>query len=164
MYSHFNLQNIRPMTKVLITISILFLAISGFAQKETHAYDSVLAKSLGADEYGMKSYIFAVLKTGPNKIEDKAVRDSLFRGHMDNINRLAEEGNLVIAGPFGKNDKQYRGLFILNTTSVDDAMKWLSEDAAISAGIFEVEYIPWYGSAALPVYLPVHETISKVKH
>lgn len=151
------------MTRILVTFSILIMAFAGYAQKETPVYDSVLAKSLGADEYGMKSYIFAILKTGPNKTEDKAVRDSLFRGHMDNINRLAEAGNLVIAGPFGKNDKQYRGIFILNTTSVDDAKKWLSGDAAISAGIFEVEYFPWYGSAALPVYLPVHETISKVK-
>lgn len=152
------------MTKFLLIVSVLFLTISGFAQKETPIYDSVLARSLGADEYGMKSYIFAILKTGANKTEDKTVRDSLFRGHMDNINRLADEGKLVIAGPFGKNDKQFRGLFILNTTSVDDAKKWLSDDAAISAGIFEVEYIPWYGSAALPVYLPVHETISKAKH
>jgi len=55
------------------------------------------------------------------------------------------------------------GVFILNTTSVEEAMKWLSGDAAVNAGIFEVEFIPWYGSAALPAYLPVHEKISKVK-
>lgn len=152
------------MTRFLLTALIVLAATTGFAQKEIPVYDSALARSLGADEYGMKSYIFAILKTGPNKTEDKAVRDSLFRGHMDNMTRLAEEGKLVIAGPFGKNDKQFRGLFILNTTSIEDAKQWLAGDAAISAGIFDVEYFPWYGSAALPVYLPVHETISKVKH
>lgn len=152
------------MSRTLIAIFFMIVALSSAAQEDTPVYDSVLARSLGADEFGMKSYIFAILKTGPNKTEDKAIRDSLFRSHMDNINKLAEAGDLVIAGPFGKNDMQFRGIFILNTTSVDEAKKWLSGDASINAGIFEVEYLPWYGSAALPVYLRVHEKISKVKH
>jgi len=151
------------MVRSIFAILFVVVSIHSLAQNYTPVYDSILARSYGADEYGMKSYVFALLKTGPNKTEDKAVRDSLFRGHMNNINKLADEGNLVIAGPFGKNEKQYRGLFILNTTSVEEAMKWLSGDAAVNAGIFEVEFIPWYGSAALPAYLPVHEKISKVK-
>ena len=43
------------------------------------------------------------------------------KGHMDNINRLAAEGKLAVAGPFGKNDKALRGLFILAVPTVDEA-------------------------------------------
>ena len=35
-------------------------------------YDSVLAKKLNADPYGMKKYYLVLLKTGPANITDKA--------------------------------------------------------------------------------------------
>ncbi|WP_260392461.1 hypothetical protein [Empedobacter falsenii] len=35
-----------------------------------------------------------------------------FRGHLDNINRLVKEEKLVVAGPMGKNEKNYCGIFI----------------------------------------------------
>jgi uncharacterized protein YciI len=83
-------------------------------------YDSTLAKKLHADDYGMKTYVMVFLKTGSATNVPKVTSDSLFRGHMDNINRLADTGKLVVAGPFFKNDK-YRGIFILNATSIDEA-------------------------------------------
>jgi len=152
------------MIKAIVVTFLLVWSISGFTQDVNPTYDSTLAKSLGADEYGMKSYVLAILKTGTYQTTDKAILDSLFRGHMDNINRLAETGQLIVAGPLGKNDKQYRGIFILNTTSTEEAAKMLDNDTAISSKLLEVEYFPWYGSAALPAYLPVHKRIEKQQH
>lgn len=141
---------------------LVFLIGNGvFAQTETSQYDSLLAKSLGADDYGMKSYVLAILKTGPKVIDDKAIRDSLFRGHMENISRLAEMGKLIVAGPFGKNDKAFRGIFILNVKSIEEAKELTNTDPAIKEGIFEVDLLPWYGSAALPTYLETHKKIEK---
>jgi uncharacterized protein len=79
------------------------------------------------------------------------------------MNKLSDEGKLVVAGPFGDNDKNFRGLFIMNTESAEEAQKWLEGDKTITEKIFEVDIIPWYGSAALPVHIPVHEKISKKK-
>ena len=75
------------MTKYRFIISLICLTIFtiGFTQK----YDVRLAKKLGADEYGMKSYVLVILKTGTNTTTDKQTLDSLFRGHMDNIQRLS---------------------------------------------------------------------------
>jgi len=64
------------------------------------AYDSLLAKRLGGDEWGMKKYVLAILKTGPNRLTDEKEIQELQKGHMDNIQRLADEGKLVVAGPF----------------------------------------------------------------
>ena len=122
------------------------------------------ADSLGADEYGMKMYSLVILKTGHEVIIDEKVKDSLFKGHMDNINRMATEGKLIIAGPFGKNDKNYRGIFILNATSSSEAETLIKTDPAIAAGMFDVEIFGWYGPAALPEYLKVQSTIEKMKH
>ena len=127
-------------------------------------YNEELAKSLNADEYGMKSYFFVVLKTGSNQTKDKEAINLAFKGHMDNINRLAKEKKLIVAGPFGKNDDQIRGLFILdNIKSIEDAKSVLETDPAIKSGFLSYQIYPWYGSAALPMYLPYSEQISKQK-
>jgi len=149
--------------KTLIIV-LLFIAIGNFsfAQTENPSYDPELAKTFEADDYGMKSYMFVILKTGHVEVEDKAIRDSLFAGHMKNIGRLADEGKLVLAGPLGKNDKSYRGIFILNVKTEEEAGELLQTDPAISEGLLDVEIYKWYGAAALKEYMKVQEKITKV--
>jgi len=132
------------------------------AQVIEENYDSVLAKKLKADDYGMKNYILVVLKSGSNTSVDKVAQDSLFHGHMNNMIRLANSGSLVVAGPFGKNDV-YRGLFILNVTNFEDAKKLLQTDPAIAAKLLEPEMYLWYGSASLQEVMGVHKKIQKLK-
>lgn len=146
-------------------LSILFLLFPFLvsAQIRNENFDEKLAKELGADEYGMKNYFFVLLKTGSVKIEEKKLRDSLFAEHMKNIQKLAEEKKLIIAGPFGKNDFNYRGLFIFDASSIEEVKKYLSEDPTIKEKIFNAEIIPWYGSAALKEYLPIADKIWKTK-
>lgn len=127
-------------------------------------YDEVLAKRLGADDYGMKSYWLVILKTGSNTTTDKAFISESFRGHMENIGRMVEDGKLVVAGPMGKNDKTYRGIFILNDPGTEeDVKKQLLSDPAIEAKLLEAEIYKWYGSAALPEYLPAADKVWKSK-
>lgn len=146
---------------LLLLLSGCCLAAS--AQTDNPNYNKSLADSLGGDDYGMKAYTLVILKTGPNKIEDKKILDSLFKGHMANIGRLAANGQLVVAGPLGKNEKTYRGIFILNTGSVEEANALLQTDPVIKNRVMEAEIFKWYGSAALPTYLPNHEKIEKKK-
>jgi uncharacterized protein YciI len=125
-------------------------------------YDKALADKLGGDEYGMKSYFFVILKTGTNKTTDKELINASFRGHMNNINRLVEEGKLIVAGPFGKNEKDYRGIFILNNIqSIEEVKELLQTDPAIKNKLLGCEIFTWYGSAALPEYLPASGKIWK---
>ncbi|MBI1286567.1 MAG: hypothetical protein GC178_03220 [Flavobacteriales bacterium] len=149
--------------KTLTIFPFLFLPFFCFAQNNNPNYDEKLAKELNADDYGMKSYVFVVLKTGPAKIEDKAVLDSCFVGHFSNMQKLAEEKKLVVAGPMGKNDNNYRGLFIFDVATQEEAQEMMKGDPTISMGIFEVEMYDWYGSAALPVYLEAADKIWKQK-
>ncbi len=138
---------------------LFFVSITCFGQNPN--YDKALADSLGADDYGMKTYTFVILKTGPANITDKDSLDWMFRGHFANIGRMVDAGKLVVAGPYGENDRKYRGLFILDVGSTEEAMEWMSEDPTIKHGVFEVEMTPWYGSAALPMYLDYHKMIEK---
>ncbi|MGB1198232.1 MAG: YciI family protein [Thalassotalea sp.] len=150
-----------------ITYSCLFLlsmlSLITSAQTQNPNYDAVLATKLGADDYGMKSYVFVVLKSGDNKNEDKILRNKAFSGHMANINRLVKANKLVIAGPFGKNNDDYRGLFILDVKTLDEAKALLATDPAISANYLSAELYNWYGSAALAEYLEASDKVWKIQ-
>jgi uncharacterized protein YciI len=127
-------------------------------------YDQQLAIKLGGDDYGMKYYYFVILKTGANTTTDKDFINECFKGHMENMGRMVESGNLVVAGPFGKNDDTFRGLFILNNlSSMEEAKTLLDTDPAIKNGLLEAVVYKWYGSAALPEYLPFSDKIWRMK-
>ena len=125
-------------------------------------YDAELAERLGADSLGMRNYVLAILKTGPNDetIEGEE-RQQIFKGHFDNMSRLAEQGKLAVAGPFGENDQAFRGLFLLAVATVEDARVLAESDPAVEAGVFVVEYLPWYGSAALMQVNEIHSRIAE---
>jgi uncharacterized protein len=147
--------------KYLFILILLWVVSPCFAQTTNANYDSTLAKKLGADEYGMKNYVLVILKTGPNKTTDKTFIDSCFGGHMSNMGKMVDMGKLVVAGPFGKNDDAMRGIFILNVTNFEDAHHLLENDPAIKEKLLEPVLYKWYGSAALPEYLPASDKVWK---
>lgn len=146
-----------------LLLIIFAFCFSAIGQSENPKYDKQLADSLGGDVYGMKTYFLVILKTGSNKVSDKKYLDPLFKGHMENIGRLAANGQLIIAGPLGKNDRNYRGIFVLNVKSIEEAQSLLETDPTIKEKVLEAEIFKWYDSAAIPTYLPNHEKIEKVK-
>lgn len=125
-------------------------------------YDAALARSLGADEHGMRSYVLVILKTGPKKATDKAERARIFEGHFANMNRLAADGKLAVAGPLdGKEER--RGIFILATPDIDEAKTWVATDPVIQSGEMVAEYHKFFGSAALMIVNEFHGRIEKKK-
>lgn len=150
--------------KKLTLLALLFLfAFTANAQdkKINPAYDAALAKQYEADDYGMKMYVLVMLKTGTNTTETKVKSDSLFAGHMANMDRLVKMNKLIVAGPLGKNDKNYRGIFILNIKSLDEANEILATDPAVKAKLLAADLFNWYGSAALAEYLKASEKVGK---
>ena len=125
-------------------------------------YDAELAKKLGADERGMKMYVMCILKTGPNDANYKGKeRDDIFAGHFANIRNLAGQGKLAIAGPFETNPRNYRGLYIFNVPTIEEAEKLVVLDPAVKAGIFVPEMTLLYASASLMAINEIHKKIQK---
>ena len=141
-------------------LAVLLLSATGaFAQT---TFDAELAKKLKADDYGMRQYVMALLKAGPNRDRSPEEARKLQAGHMANINRLAAEGKLVLAGPFADNGP-LRGIYIFDVTTVAEAEALTKTDPAIQAGSLVMELHPWYGSAALMMVNEVHAKIEKEK-
>lgn len=147
------------MKKIITLLLTLFSIIH--LNSQNPEYDKALADSLGADFRGMKTYILVILKTGTNDLKDKTLREQYFKGHFENINRMANDGKLIVAGPIDSNDDKFRGLFILDMTDFEEAEKLLQNDPTIKEKIFEAVMYRWYGGAALPLYLPFQKKIEK---
>lgn len=96
-------------------------------------------------EEKITQFWFVMIKTGPKQDFDSTTKAKLFKGHMDNINRLYYDGILKVAGPFGKNDLQWRGVFIFDCPTKEDAERYVATDPAVAAGLFKVDIVPWYG-------------------
>ena len=116
----------KPTRVALFLLAFFSLCLAA----EERSFDPELAKKLGADERGMKMYVLCILKTGPKDAEITGeARKEIFAGHFANIGRLADEGKLAVAGPFGKNDKAYRGLYVFNVATIESKRAdqgWLS--------------------------------------
>lgn len=161
----------------IVTITLVSCAISTKGQDgkpgkpgksaisaSENIFSQKLADSLGADKMGMKNYMLIILKTGPNdsKITDKTQRAELFKGHFSNMAEMEKSGKLKMAGPFAtKNNLGYRGIFLLDVKTEEEAKSLLQNDPTIKNQIFVVEILPWYGSAAIPMHLKYHKKIQK---
>ena len=125
-------------------------------------FDSIRAQKVGADDYGMRQYVMAFLKSGPNRDRTKEESDKLQRAHMDNIGRLSKAGKLILAGPF-MSDGDLRGIYIFDVKTELEAKKLVETDPAIQQGSLIMELVPWYGSAALMEVNEIHKAIAKLK-
>ncbi len=123
-------------------------------------FEPELARQTGADTYGMKPYVMAFLKAGPNRSGSDEEKAALQRAHMENIKRLADEGLLVLAGPF-LDKGELRGIYIFNVSDVETARKLTQSDPAIQSGSLVMELKPWYGSAALMMVNELHSKVAE---
>jgi uncharacterized protein YciI len=145
---------------MIICFCCLMYMAKAQTNHQTDTYDSALARKLGADQYGMKHYVMAFLKSGPIQITDSLKRVELQRAHLKNIVRLANEGKLIVAGPF-LDDQPVEGIFIFNVESIEEAKALTNTDPAIQSGELVMELRPWYGSAALVEIVTLHQKIQK---
>ena len=74
--------------------------------------------------------------------EKTPATEEIQKGHMANINRLAEMKKLVAAGPFG-DDGQLRGIFVFRVASLDEAKALTASDPAVQAGRLAMDIHQW---------------------
>ena len=128
--------------------SICCLALLGFASLAAaeEAKPAALTSPHSNAPAEFDSFIVVLLLRPANPPElPKAELDQLQEKHLANINRLAEEGKLLKAGPFDDySGRNVRGMFILKTDSLEQARAWVGTDPTIRAGRLVAEYLKWY--------------------
>ncbi|MCK6475587.1 MAG: YciI family protein [Phycisphaerales bacterium] len=135
------MQDTRERWRALVAV---VFAVTAMALPGCGSQDKAAASATSTD------YVFVYLKTGPATDKTPEERQEIFRGHMSNMQRLADEGKLIVAGPFNKpNDATWRGIFIMDTPTVAQARELVATDPGIKSGVFIMECRPFRASPAL---------------
>lgn len=122
------------MNKILFNLLILFLCPCTFL--------FVLAQENEKSKYEMKTYQMVFLYKGENRNQDSTETMKIQEAHLANIQRLADEGKLIVAGPF-LDDKDLRGIFIFDVETEAEVKELVETDLAIKTGRLRYEIHPW---------------------
>jgi len=116
---------------------------SGFRVAEMHPWWSEDIFGKPAKPMKLVQTYFTLLTRGEKWTPEKTpATEEIQKGHMANMNRLAEMKKLIAAGPFG-DDGRLRGIFVFRVGSLEEAKALTAGDPAVQAGRLAMEIHPW---------------------
>lgn len=127
------------------TTLFLFFAFAIFTQVNAQDNPREFTMTEGDTTYVMKKYVMCFLKKGPTRDQGKEEVDEIQKAHLAHINKMAESGVLVVAGPF-EDETDFQGILIFDLATIDEAKEWTEQDPAVKAGRLVAEYHPWWGA------------------
>jgi uncharacterized protein YciI len=116
---------------------------AGYIVPELHPWwsEDVMKKTETPQKF-MTVYL-AFLVRGEKWTPEKTPQtEEIQKGHMANINRLADMKKLVVAGPFG-DDGTLRGIFVFRVATLEEARALTLTDPAVQSGRLALELHPW---------------------
>ena len=131
---------------ILVIGSIITACSNVHQEKEVtttppEKYDFTKDTTVYSEE--MKRFWLVLLQKGPNRNQDSLSAAKIQAAHMANINRLAKEGKLVMAGPIGV-DGDLRGIFLMNCADSAEVENFVKTDSAVITGRLIMKYYPWW--------------------
>src|SRR5262245_52576773 len=134
-------------------IAIVLVALAGqVTSRSTHAQGAKPQVVISPNGTEMFTYYVVLLRRGPKWTSAVTPETSaVSKAHMDNIERLTQSGQMLVAGPFldQNGDKALTGMFILRVGSAGEAKSLAESDPAVKAGRFVYEILPWLGPTTL---------------
>jgi uncharacterized protein YciI len=116
---------------------------AGFHTFEMHPWWSEDIFGKATKPLKLTQTYFAFLTRGEKWTPEKTpATEEIQKGHMANINRLAEMKKLIAAGPFGDNGR-LRGIFVFRVSSLKEAKALTATDPAVQAGRLAMNIHPW---------------------
>jgi uncharacterized protein YciI len=93
----------------------------------------------------LDSYTFVLLKRGPRAAEYSGEElDRLQEQHLAHLAAMAEQGHLLLAGPFSDQpDESLRG-FCLYRTDLEETRHLVESDPSVQAGRMAVDVMTWW--------------------
>jgi uncharacterized protein YciI len=117
---------------------------AGRLEAEIHPWWTAKGIVQETDEflYQETCYLGLLLRpeSAPEYSEEKL--QEIQAGHLSNIRKMADSGDLVLAGPMG-DDGRLRGILVFRATDPERITTGVAEDPAIQAGRLEMELYPW---------------------
>ena len=127
--------------KKLMLVAIIAIFVV-FVSAKNHSATNT--ETVADDTPRMKQYWLVMLLKGNNRTHDKETARRIQAAHIANIDRLAAEGKVIMAGPMAYTyDADLRGLFIMDAKDSATAASYVKTDSAIITGRLRFEVHPW---------------------
>lgn len=129
---------------LLAVFMLVALGINGLCAQSGGENPREFEMTEGDTTYVMKQYFMLIYLSGDNQEEiSEEESASLQEGHLGHINKMSEEGAVMMAGPFGDNSEK-RGILIFDVESEDEVINWVNQDPLVTAGRLKYEIHPWW--------------------
>jgi uncharacterized protein YciI len=145
MHADYYLNTIYPFQNMKIKIMLILWLVMAAGMVSGQKVEREFKMTEGDTTYTMKRYVFMLLVAGENTKQDSLTAVNLQKGHLAHINKMAESGKLVAAGPFEEGG-QYRGLLVFDVDTKEEAMGIEAEDPAVKAGRLKMETFYWWAA------------------
>ena len=117
--------------------------VAGYRVTEMHSWWSEDIFSKPTKPMKLTQMFIVFLTRGEKWTPERTpATEEISKGHMANMNRLAEMKKLIAAGPFGGNGR-LRGIFVLRVASLEEAKALTATDPAIQAGRLAMDIHAW---------------------
>jgi uncharacterized protein len=130
------------MKKILIGLGVITL-LGAFTLNDHHSKPTVISTKDSTPVEEMKQYWLVFLLTGQNRSHDSISSAKIQAAHIRNIDRLAKEGKIIMAGPMGYN-RDLRGIFIMDGKDSSEVASYIKTDSAVVTGRLRFEIHPWW--------------------
>lgn len=110
-----------------------------------------------AEEAAEQAYVLVYLLSGEREAQVSAAEmQEAMNGHFANMQRLGEEGLLLVAGPLGapRLDPAHRGIFVFDVPDVERGRELAASDPSVQAGVLAMRVHPFRSEAPLRELLP----------
>jgi uncharacterized protein len=128
------------MRKLLFVVFAILVSVTSRAQDQRE-----FSYTEGDTTYTMKRYVFMLLNSGETKSATQEEAAKFQEMHLAHLSKLADEGKLIVAGPFDGGG-EHRGLLIFDVETVEDALKLEGEDPMVKTDRLRMEAFYWWGA------------------
>jgi uncharacterized protein len=96
--------------------------------------------------FEMESFqLVLLMRPADRKTIPDAEAEEIQKQHIAHLEKMAQSGKMVIAGPFGaQRDPSFRGACLYRVATPEEARALAEADPAVKAGRLRVEVITWY--------------------
>ena len=92
----------------------------------------------------LQSFTFVLLRRGPRADEyTDAELEEIQAGHLGFLDRMHQQGHMILSGPFTDQEDETKRGFSLYRTSLDETKRLLEDDPALRAGRMAAEVMTW---------------------
>jgi uncharacterized protein YciI len=128
--------------RIIFLLAVVIIMFTAFIRK-TSTVNSSRPVNDTTPVYEMKQYWLVLLYRGTTRNQDSITAARIQQAHMNNINRLAAEGKIIMAGPMGDRG-DLRGIFIMDGKDSTEIASHIKVDSAIVTGRLRFEIHPWW--------------------